>query len=1376
MRSPLHKVQTSTCFRVQNKFLRASAITLTVALLQGVSAGLTTAWADGCFGNHDYCVVSYGDDLWIIENQHTLRSAVAEANVSTRATNVIGFADSLFGISRDSSGQVTASTASSANPVVITLESTLEVRSNLTITAPELGNSAPILTIKKGVSIGSGEPLIAINSPNQAEIQVEGADTQVKIENITIDSNSNPNFGSGTRSEPGVAIEVNQTIVTTPEGDATFTPELVIKDSQIINSVSKTGGAAITSSGDVRIEGSTLTGNSAITPDGGAATNGGAIKAEGTVTVLGSALNMNTATGDGGAIAASSVIVALDDRGVMSQLDINSAQGNGGAISASGDVSVTQAQISNNRSGQAAQSEDTFVVSSTGGNGGAINSAGNVTITDSVVSENSASGSGSLSASGDGGAIFAAQSVTVLGSTISSNTADGSGGAISAQNVIMGATTNATEISSNYASSNGGAISASESVTAISSSVELEIQTVLDDNWSESSGGAISASGSVELHRTQVTDSLSQNHGGAIFAGGNVIVEDSVLSRNIAGGWYDGSEIPFSTPSGGDGGAIYTDSSVTVLNSTLELNQALEGYESWEGGSGGAIFSGSSVSVNGSALNANSADYDGGAINAWGTVTVENSTFGAVEILNPDFNPVVRIEENLYRDTRQTIDNPDFNPQITEPNPDYNINVPQNLPNPNYGLEIMGWVPNPDCNLYPEYLDYDGQCFFMGTDRGDGQPIRYPLQVSGLVIDTQETEPNPDYDSQETITYLLDQSKPLDWRSTITNPAYSPDEFIEILQITGEPKDEREYIDLGNNAGQSGGAIFNNGSLSVSESTFVNNFSWTSGGAIYLENYEYDGGEDTPPPANSSISNSSFSHNFSKDSSGGALYIDNQLMNIESTEFFANSSYEEGGAIGARDSDINIQSSSFLLNQSLDNDGGALDVTNTQLNISDTHYFGNQAADDGGAIYSTTLVTVVDGSFVSNEASDNGGAIDADIVRLARVTFESNTALTGDGGAINLGNDGQSLILNSIFLDNTAPEGLGGALRGSSWMLFNDLIGNEASQGSAVALTGTIATMLVGNLLQASPASEESLCTLPFWNSPDNIATDESCFGDLYTNGTVERPSSLSSDSPIDRESMGITASLYTDPTTGFVQQTTLPLSNNALRTFAQARLGDYQSTPIFLEKSDELQALTDAISYLNTFDPQTDHDPDFAFCPDLNNFYNQCWSDLNSETRGLQATFSDADADALNIEYIYDLVGEAGTFLSENLPIDSEQMNRSSSLLWTPGAVQIALDLVQDNDAPTNNLENQENLSRQQDTVINRLSARDNLVSELEKELEKQKLAAKLAKKLAAAQRAAERAAKLKNLKLKMESTKARGIALKEKQSWIILMRNFIL
>lgn len=1374
MRSPLHKVQTSTCFRVHSKFLRASAITLTIALLQGVSAGLTTAWADGCFGNHDYCVVSYGDDLSIIENQHTLRSAVAEANVSTRATNVIGFADSLFGISRDSSGQVTASTASSANPVVITLESTLEVRSNLTITAPDLGNSAPILTIKRGVSTGSGEPLIAINSPNQAEIQVEGADTQVKIENITIDSNSNPNFGSGTRSEPGVAIEVNQTIVTTPEGDATLTPELVIKDSQIINSVSKTGGAAITSSGDVRVEGSTLTGNSAITPDGGAATNGGAINAEGTVTVLGSALNMNTATGDGGAIAASSVIVALDDRGVMSQLDINSAQGNGGAISASGDVSVTQAQISNNRSGQAAQSEDTYVVSSTGGNGGAINSAGNVTITDSVVSENSASGSGSLSASGDGGAIFAAQSVTVLGSTISSNTADGSGGAINAQSVIMGATTTATEISSNYASSNGGAISASESVTAISSSAELEIHTVLDDNWSESSGGAISASGSVELHRTQVTDSLSQNHGGAIFAGGNVIVEDSVLSRNIAGGWYDLSPTPEPTSIGGDGGAIYADSSVTVLNSTLELNQALEGFISLEGGNGGAIFSWSATSVNGSALNANSADYHGGAIRAWGPVTVENSTFGAVEILNPDFNPVVSIEENLDRDTRQTIDNPDFNPQITEPNPDYNIDVPQNRPNPNYGLEIMGWVPNPDCNLYPEYLDYDGQCFFMGTDRGDGQPIRYPLQVSGLVIDTQETEPNPDYDSRETITYLLDQSKPLDWRSLITNPAYSPDEFIEILQITGEPKDEREYIDLGNNAGQSGGAIFNNGSLYVSESTFVNNFSWTSGGAIYLENYGY--GEEIPPLANSSISNSSFSHNFSKDSSGGALYIDNQLMNIEGTEFFANSSYEEGGAIGARDSELNIQSSSFLLNESLDNDGGALDVSDTQLTISDTHYFGNRAADDGGAIFSTTLVTVVDGSFVSNEASDNGGAIDADIVRFARVTFESNTALTGDGGAINLGNDGQSLILNSSFLNNTAPEGLGGALRGSSWMLFNDLIDNEASQGGAVALTGTIGTMLVGNLLQASRTSEGSLCTLPFWNSPDNIATDESCFGDLYTNGTVERPSSLSSDNPIDRESMAITASLYTDPSTGFVQSTTLLLSNNALRIFAQTQLEDYQSTPIFLEKSEELQALTDAISYLNTFYPQTDHNPDFAFCPDINNFYNECWSALNSEEQRLQATFSEADVDALNIEYLSDLVGEAGTFLSENLPIDSEQMNRSSSLLWTPGAVQIAMDLVQNNDAPTNNLENQENLNRQQDLITNRLSTQDNVVSELEKELEKQKLAAKLAKKLAAAQRAAERAAKLTNLKLKMESTKARGIALKEKQSWIILMRNFIL
>lgn len=189
---------------------RALAIGVVALMLQGTSSELTATWAAGCVENPDICVNSTADS-----GANTLRSAVAAANLAG-GTKTIGFADELFGITRDATtGAATlvpvvveenqpARLVDIQNPVVITLGSTLEIRSDLTIRAPYVSSETPqILKIARGAGMDSGAPLIAVNPTVLLLVPAGvGATAQVTIENVIIDSNANPNSGGDPRSTP----------------------------------------------------------------------------------------------------------------------------------------------------------------------------------------------------------------------------------------------------------------------------------------------------------------------------------------------------------------------------------------------------------------------------------------------------------------------------------------------------------------------------------------------------------------------------------------------------------------------------------------------------------------------------------------------------------------------------------------------------------------------------------------------------------------------------------------------------------------------------------------------------------------------------------------------------------------------------------------------------------------------------------------------------------------------------------------------------------------------------------------------------------------------------------------------------------------------
>jgi hypothetical protein len=255
-----------------------------------------------------------------------------------------------------------------------------------------------------------------------------------------------------------------------------------------------------------------------------------------------------------------------------------------------------------------------------------------------------------------------------------------------------------------------------------------------------------------------------------------------------------------------------------------------------------------------------------------------------------------------------------------------------------------------------------------------------------------------------------------------------------------------------NDAAGQGGAIFNDGGLSVDSSTFTNNNA-SYGGAI----------ASTSPAGGASLTvvSSTFTNNNALNF-GGA--IDNsdagyaQLSVASST--FTNDSAVHGGAIDNADSfgtgSVAVSTSSFTGNH-VSNDGGAID------------------SGDGGGLGSLTVAT---SSFSNNSAGIDGGSIDnaddfgTSTAVVATSTFTDNSAGI-DAGAIDNGDSatGTATITTSTFLDNSAGDD-GGTLDtgdfggvGTMTVSGSTLSGGSAPSGGDIASWFTSTTKLATDII-----------------------------------------------------------------------------------------------------------------------------------------------------------------------------------------------------------------------------------------------------------------------------------------------------------------------
>lgn len=307
-----------------------------------------------------------------------------------------------------------------------------------------------------------------------------------------------------------------------------------------------------------------------------------------------------------------------------------------------------------------------------------------------------------------------------------------------------------------------------------------------------------------------------------------------------------------------------------------------------------------------------------------------------------------------------------------------------------------------------------------------------------------------------------------------------------------------------NNAAQSenhvsgfGGAIFNDGDLTLAENTtFYANRADNAGGALYnggkienlsgitfRNNYAFTGGAINNAKVNAdatagyigTIENSSFVGNFAAASQGGAIRNQGVINDIKSSLFEGNVA-ANGGALnnGTWGTVVNsIVDTQFINNTALTGvvqQGGAIVNAGTIGLIDNSTFAGNQAGKLGGAIANVTPqdpsnpekvseITFNGVTFTNNVAGVEGGAI----YNKGAITFQGDNVFAGNTAA-GVANDIHNLG-SLTFADGTTT--IGGGITGSGSLNLNEGAGlnigaNTINQGT-MNINGNVAASIVNS-------------------------------------------------------------------------------------------------------------------------------------------------------------------------------------------------------------------------------------------------------------------------------------------------------------------------
>lgn len=231
------------------------------------------------------------------------------------------------------------------------------------------------------------------------------------------------------------------------------------------------------------------------------------------------------------------------------------------------------------------------------------------------------------------------------------------------------------------------------------------------------------------------------------------------------------------------------------------------------------------------------------------------------------------------------------------------------------------------------------------------------------------------------------------------------------------------YTDDGN-----GGGIYNNGILTISNSTIKENFAEYSG-------YDDHGGGGVFNIGDLTILDSTVRNNIATDSGGGIYGTTGSSNIIRNTHIYANQvdNNEGGGVQLDYDCTLEMYNSWIVGNVALGNDVGGVGVKGGSAYIENSIIAGNFADGGGGGLWFFTegSYKILNSHIVGNEAND-------------------------DGAAIMGGESSQIAITNTLIISNTGITGLDDQWGGAELVLnYCDTFGNSPDSNLGVTITRT---------------------------------------------------------------------------------------------------------------------------------------------------------------------------------------------------------------------------------------------------------------------------------------------------------------------------------
>lgn len=568
-------------------------------------------------------------------------------------------------------------------------------------------------------------------------------------------------------------------------------------------------------------------------------------------------------------------------------------------------------------------------------------------------------------ASSSGGAIYAAGTLTLgADNTITGNEA-GEGGAIylpDTSSAILNIT-GATTFSQNTATTNGGAIFAERS-----SRLNFTADVSITENEAVNGGGIWIRAGS---QLSGVSGALSFTDNTADYGGGLYVAIENTSTVTLSSATnytFEGNEATY------DGGAIYT----------VQADVVIDGQEitaqNTVGNGGGFVRAGGTVTVTNSTISGQHAQY-GGAIYSLGGVTVTDSVF-TQNVATVNDGASLGGGGAIYVSGMLSISSSDFNG---------NRSASGNTYQGGGAIYLSG-----DAAITGSIFQNNTHTNNANIDNGGGAIY---VNKGSLTIDKTRFVSNGATGSGGSRGGAIYAFSPATASTstviTITDSYFQANRAVNnggSVVFLGPCTSRLTNVTFLENisSGAYGGAVYAQGSLTLTSCYFNANRSAQSGGAVY---FNQRNNANTPGTftSESTMYTSNTAGSAPLNGQGGALYLQADVVLINRNTFDTNQSAttngdSRGGAVYVDTNDSasatvsSIKNSVFYNNQvygGSTNYGGGIYMTG-EVSIISCAFTKNSAIERGGAVYVGNGTLTITASILAGNTADNGRDIYSD--------------------------------------------------------------------------------------------------------------------------------------------------------------------------------------------------------------------------------------------------------------------------------------------------------------------------------------------------------------------------------------------------------------